>query len=299
MDAAQSDADTEKIKEIYERIAKHTSGDTHSSLLNSRVDSFDGHHRTGGLHFRLGCLQRSIGPLDTGDFGIIFARTEVGKTTFVADQGAHFLTQVKGPIAWLINEERGSQYLRRIVQAYVGWTREEMDARADELKEIYEKEIKHRLFLIHNPNIHYRDAHALFREIRPGLIILDQIDKIKGFKADRNDLQLGATYEWARTMAHEFAPAIAVTQAAESAEGKQWLQSNDMAESKTSKPAEADWIIGIGKQHAEAMKSVRHLHIIKNKLAGDANTIEEYRHGKFDVIIEPELARFRDTMKWD
>ena len=69
---------------------------------------------------------------------------------------------------------------------------------------------------------------------------------------------------------------------------------DDVNESKTAKQGEADWILGIGKSHQEGMEGVRHLHLSKNKLLGDIGTKPELRHGKCDVIIKPELARYMD-----
>lgn len=63
------------------------------TLLNECVS-------TPGLRWRQQSLNTSLGSLRKGDFGFIFARPETGKTTFLADQTAHFLTQVNSPILW-------------------------------------------------------------------------------------------------------------------------------------------------------------------------------------------------------
>jgi len=69
---------------------------------------------------------------------------------------------------------------------------------------------------------------------------------------------------------------------------------DNVAESKTAKQAEADWILGIGKVHDSGMEYVRYLHLSKNKLSGDETSIPELRHGKIEVLIRPELARYQD-----
>lgn len=46
-----------------------------------------------GLRWRLDCLNKSLGSLRPGDFGFIFARPETGKTTFLASEIAHMLSQ--------------------------------------------------------------------------------------------------------------------------------------------------------------------------------------------------------------
>jgi len=69
----------------------------------------------------------------------------------------------------------------------------------------------------------------------------------------------------------------------------------NVANAKTAKQAEADWILGIGSSNSDDFKLYRYLNISKNKMIGDENTKAELRHGKFQVIIEPEIARYREV----
>jgi hypothetical protein len=127
----------------------------------------------------------------------------------------------------------------------------------------------------------------------PALIIFDQIDKIKGFKADRNDLELKAIYQWAREIAKKYAPVIAVSQASGEADNKLWLTMNMVDGSKTAKQGEADWMLGIGKE-ADNTSRLRYFSILKNKLIGDDDTLPDLRHGSTQVLIKPEVARYED-----
>lgn len=56
--------------------------------------------RTGGLRWRLRQLDASLGGLQRGDFGFIFARSETGKTTFLVSEISHFATQTEAPVIW-------------------------------------------------------------------------------------------------------------------------------------------------------------------------------------------------------
>jgi hypothetical protein len=67
-----------------------------------------------------------------------------------------------------------------------------------------------------------------------------------------------------------------------------------VANAKTSKQAEADWILGIGKVSDQGYENLRYLHLSKNKLSGDEDTIPTERHGHRDVLILPEIARYKD-----
>jgi pectate lyase len=127
------------------------------------------------------------------------------------------------------------------------------------------------------------------------LIIIDQLDKVRGFKADRHDLQMKYLYQWAREIAKTNAPVVAVCQAGGSAEGKAWLDLNDVDSSKTAKQGEADWMLGIGAE-SDAMSNSRYLKINKNKLIGDKDTKAELRHGNQAVLIQPHIARYKEMV---
>ncbi|MCL5460081.1 hypothetical protein M3M33_15700, partial [Loigolactobacillus coryniformis] len=74
----------------------------------------------------------------------------------------------------------------------------------------------------------------------PSLVVIDQIDKVKGFTGDREDLKLGAIYQWARELAKTHCPVIGVCQADGTAEGVKWLNMGHVTSAKTTKQAEAD-----------------------------------------------------------
>lgn len=142
--------------------------------------------------------------------------------------------------------------------------------------------------------IHKNTVESLCRRYKPSLIIFDQIDKIHGFTNDREDLRLGSIYLWARELAKAHAPVIGVCQADGTGEGVKWLTMAHVANAKTSKQAEADWIVGIGKVADQGYENIRYLHASKNKLIGDTDTVPDLRHGKQEVLIKAEFARYED-----
>jgi hypothetical protein len=68
----------------------------------------------------------------------------------------------------------------------------------------------------------------------------------------------------------------------------------NVANAKTAKQAEADWILGIGRIHDVGYDTIRYLHASKNKLVGDADSDPSIRHGRQEVIIEADIARYKD-----
>lgn len=225
------------------------------------------------------------------DFTIVH---NTGKTTFLASEITHFATQATKPILWFNNEEQGSKVQLRLYQAMLGLTLAELYSDIPGNRKRYMELGGSNIKIFDSASIHRRQVEQLCRELEPSLIIFDQIDKIKGFTDDREDLRLGSIYIWARELAKEYCPAIGVSQADASGEGKRWLTMENVANAKTAKQAEADWILGIGKTHSEAEEYMRHLSLCKNKLTGDADSDPTKRHGRESVIIEPEIARYRD-----
>ena len=260
-----------------------------SELYNSQIGE-------PGLRWRLSWLNKALGSLRTGDFGFIFARPETGKTTFLASEITHMISNTDGDIIWFNNEEQGKKVAIRCYQALFGVTTKELfddiEGYAAKYKEITQDRLKIYDF---EDSSHTGRIEQILKESNPSLIIFDQIDKIRGFKADRNDLQLKALYQWARELAKTYAPVIAVSQAGGTAENKLWLTMDDVDSSKTAKQGEADFIIGIGKE-SDNTSNARYLNISKNKLIGDKDTLPDLRHGNQTVMIKPDVARYEDMI---
>lgn len=250
-----------------------------------------------GLRWRLDTLNRSLGSLRKGDFGFLFARPETGKTTFLASEITHMASQLRetdGPIIWFNNEEQGNKVKLRLYQAATGKTLGQILQNPKQAREEYVEIVKDRILLLDQAKIDRVLVERICRTHTPSMILFDQIDKIQGFKSDRYDLQLGDTYIWGRELAKTYCPVIGVSQADGTAEGVRYLTMNHVANAKTAKQAEADWIVGIGKIHDPNFEFVRFLSICKNKLTGDEDTDPALKHGRFEVEIQPMIARYGD-----
>lgn len=248
-----------------------------------------------GLRWRLACLNCSLGPIRPGDFGFVFARPESGKTTFLADQVTWFSGQAIRPIIWFNNEEQGEKVRLRTYQAALGITTDELWKGKQERLDKYREFTKGLLKIYDDANIHKNEVEAIIRELNPELVVFDQIDKIRGFDADRPDLVFGRIYQWARELAKRYKLSVIGTcQSDGTGEGIKWLTMSHVAEAKTSKQAEADWILGIGRSNESGTENVRYFNISKNKLLGDERTDPNERHGRFEVYIRPMIARYED-----
>ena len=255
---------------------------------------YDTQIATPGLRWRINWLNKSLGSLRKGDFGFIFARPETGKTTFLASEITHMVSQTDGDILWFNNEEQGTKVGIRVYQATLGLTTQALFADKQANKERYRAITNNRIKILDFEDSSSKHRiESVLKQYNPALIIFDQIDKIRGFKGDRNDLELKQIYQWAREISKTYAPVIAVSQASGEAEGKLFLTMDMVDGSKTAKQGEADWILGIGKEQDNTSRS-RYFNITKNKLIGDKDTLPDLRHGSTQVLIKPEIARYED-----
>jgi len=255
--------------------------------------------RKPGLRWRLSALNRMLGSIRGGDFGFIFARPETGKTTFLASETTYMAEQLSseaGPILWLNNEEGGAKVKVRCYQAALGAALAAINSNPAGARKAFMDKTRGKLMLLEpKGSISKQMVEKLVHQYKPSLVLYDQIDKLTGFTNDREDLRLGAIYQWARELgiAYDF-PSIAVCQADGTGEGQKWLTMGNVANAKTAKQAEADWILGIGKTPDIGYENLRYLHASKNKLAGDPDSDTSLRHGRQEVIIRADIARYVD-----
>lgn len=298
VDVAEGRKDYSEIPLHVAKLQTQTEQEHRDNMVSDNLaDLLEESVKERGFRWRLHSMNRHLGSLRKGDFGFLFARPEAGKTTFLASEITHFSSQIgedMGPILWFNNEEQGNKVMIRCYQAALGISYEELIKNSEKYKEEYFQVTHGKLRIIDSKPTRKKEVEAICMEMSPSMIIFDQIDKIEGFAADRNDLELKDLYAWARNLASQYGPAIAVCQAGGTGEGKQYLTMNDVDSSKTSKQGEADWILGIGQLHEFGKEQVRYLHLSKNKLFGDEDTDPSMRHGKWAVYIEPEVARYRD-----
>ena len=257
-----------------------------------------------GYEWRLDALNRSLGPLRTGNFVIVAARVEVGKTTFLASEVSYLAQQLPKdrPVVWVNNEEESSVVFFRIVQAALGQESKVIIADSKKAMTDYAALMggnKDKIRVTKDMN-NVRDLETLFREVNPGLIIFDQLDKVDGFKSDeREDLKLGKIYKWARELARSYGPVIAASQLSASAvemKDPPFIGLDALRGSKTDKPGEADVVITIGKYKepkSPEEEMIRTINVPKNKLpGGGSKQVESDRHGQFLVTIDPIRARY-------
>lgn len=296
-DASQGKAKLESVTAFFERLKaseKEVDEEEISFISTNLGELLDEQYAKPGLRWRLGLLNRMLGSLRKGDFGFLFARPETGKTTFLASEVTFMASQADSPVLWFNNEEVGGKVMLRCIQAFFGLEMVELMRNRQHYEKLFTEAMNGKFLLVDQVQTSQKFVEKVCARYKPSLIVFDQIDKIQSPHNDREDLRLGAIYQWARELAKEYAPVIGVSQADGTGEGQKWLTMANVANAKTSKQAEADWILGIGKQNDPGYEAIRYLHTSKNKLMGDEDSDPTLRHGRKECILDAHLARYRD-----
>ena len=220
------------------------------------------------FHFNL--IQENLKGMDRGNLGIIFARPEVGKTTFCCFLASSYIKQKFNVVYWA-NEEPASRIKLRIIQSFFALTRDEMLMQRESLLERYHFEIEPYLTIMDSVGTSVEEMDDYAKLNKPDIMFCDQLDKfrIRG-EYNRGDERLKETYVTAREIAKRNQLLIwAVSQASYDAHDRQFIDYSMLDNSRTGKAGEADAIIGIGKTgSSEVDNIVRHICISKNKING-------------------------------
>ena len=240
-----------------------------------------------GFEFRfdLQSLADKVGGAGRGNLGIIFARPETGKTTFCTYLVAEYIRQ-GFKVAYFANEEPGRLVKGRVFSAYLKRSIDEMKQNIEHSMEVYRNEIEPNLKLLEGRGITLQEIEKFVDIHKPDVVMVDQLDKVViSGNFSRTDEKLRALYESSRAIAKKQQVLLwSVSQASYDAQGRQEVDFSMLENSRTGKAAEADIIIGIGKNYGEEEDYIRHLCVSKNKLNG--------WHGTVTCSIDIHRARY-------
>ena len=215
-------------------------------------------------------LGEHLSGMDRGNLGIIFARPEVGKTTFCAFLAAGYI-KLKQKVVYWANEEPAEKIKLRIIQSYFGVTRFDMRNDEENLARRYAEEVEPYLIVMDSVGTSMAELNEYAQLNEPDVMFCDQLDKFRvAGEFNRGDERLKETYVVAREVAKRNKLLIwSVSQASFEAHDRQFIDYAMLDGSRTGKAGEADVIIGIGKTGtSEEENTVRHICISKNKLNG-------------------------------
>ena len=215
-------------------------------------------------------IAENVSGLYRGNLGILFARPEVGKTTFCCFLAALYIKRGFNVVYWA-NEEPAPKIKLRIIQSYFSLTRQQMVEDRRNLSLKYIDEIDPLLTIMDSVGTSVEEVDEYAKLNKPDIMFCDQLDKFRiSGEFNRGDERLKETYVYAREIAKRNKLLMwAVSQASYDAHDRQWIDYAMLDNSRTGKAGEADIIIGIGKTgSSEVENTVRHICISKNKLNG-------------------------------
>ena len=270
-----------------------------------------------GLHWRLRCLNDHIKPLRPGDFVIVAARPDKGKTTFCASELTHMAAQLDGiwpgenrSVLWFNNEGPGNRIVMRNFQAALNATTEDLVKLSNEpsldprwktkVRENYAAALggrpgSLRVFDIHDMWNH--EVEDIMKQYKPGVVLFDMVDNIKfggetNNNGQRTDQLLEAMYQWARLMGvkHDCA-VLATSQISADGDGVSYPTLPQLKDSKTGKQGAADVIITLGALNDPVLENSRYIGTTKNK---------KVRTGKkaspaAEVFFDSQRGRYKEA----
>lgn len=242
-----------------------------------------------GIRWPLSILNNCIGGVDPS-LGLIIARPDTGKTSFIMNCLAFFASQIKGTGRQLLycgNEEGIIGLKARCGVSLLGVTTEW----AEENPREFGIRVSKRggdCIRFHGGVRSTRDVETLLKRYEPLVTVLDQLPKfILPGNNDEGPKGIANVYGWFRDKAKDYnTMMMGVSQAGASA--KQYPNMDDINGSKTDVPGELDWGIGIGMVDDAGLELARFFNIFKNK--------QKYgRKGRAETTFNPEKCRYKDV----
>jgi hypothetical protein len=241
-----------------------------NATLSSKFESFfqdmsseteDQIYKDRQISWGLNCLNESIGKIGPGDFGIIFAGTNAGKTSFLCSEVSNMIKTLPGRVLWLYNEGSFVKLKYRFWSACLEINNTDIMQDINRAKRQYLDYCSgdiDKVRFCNSVTMSIYDVEHIVREIKPSLVVIDQLDNLTGFdKSQRDDIRALKLYQKCRGIAALNNCPILVTTQATDTEGdskhtpgqrwyKRYLTKEHMQGSRIAKQSTAEFIIGIG-----------------------------------------------------
>ena len=256
-----------------------------------------------GVRWRLQCINMSMRPLRPGDFGLIAARPDQGKTSFLTDQLTFMATQIEegDDILWLNNEGPSRKINARLLQSAIGQSGFAMAQRpAADIRKQYVDAVGRfdRIKVMGITGFNTFQVERLIAHSKAKIVVFDMIDNIRGFgDAARTDLMLERMYQWCRELAEKHNTInLATSQVSNEGATLLYPTMGMLKDSKTGKQGAVDFQLMIGSHEGTMPGSdnVRAVSLPKNKLRRASSPPLRQ-----DVIFDRDAGRFTEITHVD
>lgn len=224
-----------------------------------------------------------------GDFILVYARPEAGKTMFVVNMACGFL-KMGYKVLYIGNEESTDKTLMRVTCNLLNRTEDAVKANAEAAHTAAKKRGLDKLRIGHMSPGTVAEIELLVEEFEPDVLVVDQIRNLEG-PGQKMTQKLEAVGGQLRAMIGRHGVlGVFVTQAGDHTErmGQEppvWLTMSDIDNSRTGLPGHADLIIGVGVNHDMKSHNTRAISLPKNKLGND--------HEGFTVTVDEDRSRVK------
>lgn len=264
-----------------------------------------------GFSWPQDALNASMRGMRPGDFGIIGARVDVGKSSKIAHAVAHWAPQVEQlfpgedrTIIWLNNEGPGNRLNQRLVNATLNMNMQELvDARAsgrnlwDEVLQAWGGRRVVTVYDVHDRPLSFLEN--IVRRTKPVIVVVDMLDNVPfdgavGNGGQRTDQILEAAYQRSRIWAVKYDCAVlATSQLSAEAAGNLFPGMHMLSNSKTGKAGAADFIMMVGASDDPLLRNSRWLSLPKNKLHRSGGP----KDPRVEVPFDGPRSRFNNPEK--
>ncbi len=251
----------------------------------------------GGYKWRLHELNTTLGTLSGGTFGVVAARPNSGKTSFLASEMTYIAQQLaeSAVILWLNNENKGIRIGPRLYAALCNATRSELDTNREKAKSVFNEKIGSKIQIVDIQGWNYKQIEKIVRDLKPEVVLIDMLDNVRGPKGsseDSCDIKYERLYQWALELScAQDCAIIATSQMNVNGEGKQYPDMTVLKGSQGSaKQGAASWILMIGRDN-ENYKS-RFLSAPKSKFGNDQMRSEVIFDAERSLFLSEE-SKFR------
>lgn len=265
------------------------------TILNEQDDEH-------GLTLPLEGLNRVIAPQKAGDFLVIGAQNNIGKTALAVQVTTHYAKQLpkESTILYLNNEGIGDHIILRTRQVALELGKYDLEDKfkaGENIEEQYREAINGDSFKIEVIDVHginVGQVQGLLRRYKPDVVVYDMLDAIHGFGGGGMDVdRYKQLYSWARAQCAN--PnyrhiGVALTQVSHDGEGCIYPPKHALEGSKVAKQSQADVLIMVGADEAK-YPNTRFFHVPRCKRTRRGATESK---SQSQCFFNPEVGMYKD-----
>jgi len=241
-----------------------------------------------GYHWPIKKLDRCMGGLKSGEFGVIAARPDSGKTSWLACISTCIARQnvelmIDRPVLWFNNEGDNKRIKGRIYTVSLGLPWEEVQKNKESSLQELKDNNTESIILIDAKRKNYLFVEHYIKKYNPCLVIIDMLDYVQGFEKNRsnepNDQVWDRLYHWCLEIAGIYNCTVIGTSQMNKPEGYmdfdkrnelyKWPQLENLKGSSTAKQGAASFVMFIGRS-LDIFDEKRCFSAPKNKYGSEA-----------------------------